>query len=86
MLLGRLYSNTQNHLRKLRGGEKHRVFVSLDKLLTEVSALLTAPPKGKLSLHDQGCFALGYYHQKARRFEEIAERQAAKAEREAATA
>ncbi len=83
MLLGRLFSNAQNHLRKLRGGDKHRVFVSLDKLLTEVSGLLTVPPKGKLSLHDQGRFALGYYHQKARRFEEIAERKAAKAEREA---
>ena len=86
MLLGRLFSNAQNHLRKLRGGDKHRVFVSLDKLLTEVSGLLTAPPKGKLSLHDQGRFALGYYHEKARRFEEIAERQAAKAEREAIAA
>jgi hypothetical protein len=44
-----------------------------------VSQKLPAPPSGQLSLRDQGRFALGYYHQKARRFEEIAERKAAKA-------
>ena len=85
MLLGRLYSNAQNHLRKVRGF-KPGAFVSLDRLLTEISRQLVAPPKGQLSLHDQGRFALGYYHQKASRFEEIAERQAAKAEREATAA
>lgn len=85
MLLGRLFDGATKHLRKLRG-EKPGAFVSLDRLLTEVSSQLVAPPKGKLSLHDQGRFALGYYHQKARRFEEFAERQAAKAEKELAAA
>lgn len=85
MLLGRLFDGATKHLRKLRS-DKPGAFFSLDRLLTEVSSQLPAPPKGKLSLHDQGRFALGYYHQKARRFEEIAERQAAKAEKEAAAA
>ena len=85
MLLGRLFDGATKHLRKLRS-EKPGAFVSLDRMLTEVSSQLVAPPNGKLSLHDQGRFALGYYHQKARRFEEFAERQAAKAEKEAAAA
>jgi CRISPR-associated protein Csd1 len=78
VVLGRLYANAQNHLRKLRG-DKPGAYVSLDRLLTEVSTKLAAPPQGQLSLHDQGRFALGYYHQKAKRFEEIAERKAARA-------
>jgi hypothetical protein len=32
------------------------------------------PPRGVLSQRDQGLFALGYYHQRARHFEQIAER------------
>ena len=85
MILGRLQIGARQHLRKIRG-EKPGFAYTLDKLLTEVSSQLVSPPKGKLSLHDQARFALGYYHQKARRFEEIAERQAAKAEKDAATA
>ena len=65
MVLGRLYANAQNHLRKLRG-EKPGTYVALDKLLAEVSKQLPAPPTGQLSLRDQGRFALGYYHQKAK--------------------
>jgi CRISPR-associated protein Csd1 len=79
VVLGRLYANAQNHLRKLRG-ERPGAYVVLDKLLAEVSGKLAAPPSGQLSLRDQGRFALGYYHQKARRFEEIAERKAARAD------
>lgn len=76
LVFSRLYANAQNHLRKLRG-DKPGSFVSLDKLLTEVSTLLpAAPPHGQLSLQDQGRFALGYYHQRARQFEQIAERKA----------
>lgn len=79
VVLGRLYANAQNHLRKLRG-DKPGAYTVLDKLLTEVSGLLPpAPPQGQLSLEDQGRFALGYYHQRARRFAEIAERKAARA-------
>jgi CRISPR-associated protein Csd1 len=80
VVLGRLYANAQNHLRKIRG-EKPGACVALDKLLAEVSKKLPAPPAGQLSLIDQARFALGYYHQKAKRFEEIAERRAARAEK-----
>jgi len=79
MVLGRLFANSQNHLRRLRG-EKPGQAVVLDKLLAEMSQKLAVPPDRQLSLRDQGRFALGYYHQKAKRFEEIAERKAAKAE------
>lgn len=72
----RLFANAQNHLRKLRG-EKPGHYIALDRLLSEVSGLLPAAhPRKQLSLKDQGLFALGYYHQKAKRFEEIAERKA----------
>jgi CRISPR-associated protein Csd1 len=77
MVLSRLYVNAQKHLRKVRS-DKPGTAVTLEKLLTEVSGKLSAPP-GVLSLRDQGRFALGYYHQKAKRFEEIAARKAAKA-------
>jgi CRISPR-associated protein Csd1 len=83
VVLGRLFANAQNHLRKLRG-EKPGAYVNLEKLLTEVSRRLIAPPRGQLSLEDQGRFALGYYHQKARRFEEMADKKAAAAEKAAA--
>ena len=79
MVVGRLYANAQNHLQKLRG-EKPGSYASLERRLTEVSSQLTAPPKGQLSLIDQGWFALGYYHQKAKRYEEIARRKAEKEE------
>ncbi len=79
MVLSRLYNNAHNHLRKLRG-EKPGTAVALEKLLMEVSRKLTAPPNGQLSLRDQARFALGYYHRKAKRFEEIAARKAAKSD------
>jgi CRISPR-associated protein Csd1 len=76
LVFSRLFANAQNHLRKLKG-EKPGTHISLDKLLTEVSSLLPpTPPKGHLSLQDQGRFALGYYHQRARQFEQIADRKA----------
>lgn len=71
-VFNRLFSNAQNHLRKLRT-ERPGSFVSLDKRLTELVALLPAsPPAGQLSVRDQGRFALGYYNQRAKQFEEIA--------------
>jgi CRISPR-associated protein Csd1 len=79
LVFNRLFINSQNHLRKLRS-EKPGSFVFLDKRLTElVAALPAAPPAGQLSARDQGRFALGYYHQRAKQFEEIAQRKAAKA-------
>jgi CRISPR-associated protein Csd1 len=83
LVLGRLYANAQNHLGKLRG-DKPGAYAALDRLLTEVSGKLKTPPTGQLHLVEQAQFALGYYHQKARRFEEIAERKAAKAAKAAA--
>jgi CRISPR-associated protein Csd1 len=87
VVIGRLYANAQNHLRKLRG-DNPGSYVALDKLLTEVSSLLKREEEGQteltlpqhqLSLIEQGLFGLGYYHQKAKRFEEIAQRKLAKA-------
>lgn len=79
LVFSRLFANAQNHLRKIKT-EKPGAYVNNDKLLSEVVAKLPAsPPAGQLSLQDQGRFALGYYHQRAKRFQEIAERKAAKA-------
>lgn len=79
LVFNRLFSNAQNHLRKIKV-EKPGSFVSLDKRLTELVRLLpAAPPSGQLSMQDQGRFALGYYHQRAKQFEEISDRKAAKA-------
>jgi CRISPR-associated protein Csd1 len=79
MVLCRLFAGAQHHLRKIRG-ENPGACVALEKRLAEVSALLKSPPSGQLSLEEQGRFALGYYHQRAKQFEAIAERKAAKAE------
>jgi CRISPR-associated protein Csd1 len=88
VVIGRLFANSQNHLRKLRS-ERPGSYVALDRLLTEVSDLLKKEengrvqitlPRHQLSLIEQGLFALGYYHQKSKRFADIAERKAAKLE------
>lgn len=80
LLFSRLFANAQNHLRKLKS-EKPGAFVNNDRLLSEIVSLLpSAPPSGQLALKDQGRFALGYYHQRAKRFQDIAERKAKKAE------
>jgi CRISPR-associated protein Csd1 len=79
MVLGRLFDGAQHHLRKLRG-DNPGACVALEKRLGEVALLLKAPPSGRLTLEEQGRFALGYYHQRARQFETIAERKAARAE------
>jgi CRISPR-associated protein Csd1 len=85
LVISRLYCNARNHLRKLKG-EKPGSYFALDKLLAEVTALHSAtPPKRHLSLQDQGRFALGYYHQRAKRFEEIAERKANRVDAETAS-
>jgi CRISPR-associated protein Csd1 len=79
LIFARLFANSQNHLRKIRG-ENPGAAYNLDRRLAEVTSLLPpAPPAGTLPLADQGRFALGYYHQKAKTFEEIADRKLAKA-------
>jgi CRISPR-associated protein Csd1 len=76
---GRLVANAQNHLRKLRG-EKPGAAVALERRLADILELLpAAPPPVQFSLRDQGRFALGFYHEKAKRFEQLAERKAEKA-------
>jgi CRISPR-associated protein Csd1 len=78
MVAGRLQENARKHLRKIRG-DKPGLFVTLERRLMEVLGLLDiAPPPQRLSLQDQGLFALGYYHEKAKRLEEAADRRAAK--------
>lgn len=80
MVFSRLQDNARNHLRKIRG-EKPGQAVNLEKRLMEVCDLLgAAPPPKQFSLQDQGRFALGYYHEKAKGFQESAERRAAKAD------
>jgi CRISPR-associated protein Csd1 len=79
LVFSRLFANAQNHLRKIKG-DNPGAFTMNDKLLSEIVSLLPpAPPTGQLPLRDQGRFALGYYHQRAKRFQEIAERKAKKA-------
>jgi len=79
-VFARLFANAQNHLRKIREDkEKRKWFRALDARLTKIARLLEKPPSGVLSLVDQGYFALGYYHQKARKFEQNAENKARKA-------
>jgi CRISPR-associated protein Csd1 len=78
LVFSRLFANAQNHLRKIKT-DKPGAYVNNDKLLSEVVAKLPpAPPVNQLSLQDQGRFALGYYHQRAKRFQDIADRKAAK--------
>ena len=82
LVFSRLYDGAQNHMRKLKR-EKPGAFTNLDRRLTEITGLLpAAPPQGTLSLADQGRFALGYYHQKAKTNASRAEAKAAKAKRE----
>jgi CRISPR-associated protein Csd1 len=87
LIFARLFANAQNHLRKIRT-ENVGAFVALDRLLTSITNMLSSdPPPTHLSIHDQARFALGYYHQKAKKFEEIAKRKAgAREAAEASTA
>jgi len=82
MVVARLQDNARNHLRKLRGN-KPGTFVVLERRLMEVLGLLGAtPPPQRMSLQDQGRFALGFYHEKAKRLQEAADRRAEKAKAE----
>lgn len=79
LVFSRLFSNAQNHLRKLKG-ERPAAAIGKEKLLSEVVSLLPSrPPVMRFSLQEQGLFAIGYYHQRAKRFQDIAENKAKKA-------
>lgn len=84
-VIGRLFVSNMHHLRKLRDSNP-KACKSLDRRVTEVSSSLKVEdlPRGQLSLVEQAYFALGYYHQKAKKFEEIAAHKARKAEDAAA--
>jgi len=60
-----LLSLAEKHLRKL--DQKAKIFYA--KQLTELTSLLTESYPSHHTLHDQGIFQLGYYHQQQKRFE-----------------
>jgi len=59
----------QKHLKKLRGLDSKAAY-GIERRIMEIEGLLQPSEKGpypsNLSLEEQGLFALGYYHQKAR--------------------
>lgn len=68
-VFGTLIHNAQNHLGKLRGDQKNiGTFIAVDKKLTEVMGHISDFPN-TLSLRRQGIFALGFYHQRAARWQ-----------------
>lgn len=74
----RLVRGAQPHLSKLRREREH-VFYALDRRLQDILAEVQPTFPRILTLHDQGLFALGYYHQKAEQRHAINEARAAKA-------
>ena len=76
--MGRLFRNAQNHLAKAGGGAAENVRKDFEAISVQLGDHF--PPS--LDLEGQGCFALGYYHQKAEYRRLAAERkeQAANAE------
>ncbi len=79
LVLRRLVDGAIDHLKKIRG-DNPRFSDHLERRLVGILALAPATPLGgQLTLEEQARFTLGFYHQKAKRFEEIAERKAAKA-------
>jgi CRISPR-associated protein Csd1 len=78
-ILGNLFENAHNHLRKLRGENQARA-AALESRLAATANKLRGVPEGQLPLAEQAWFALGYYHAKAARIEQAAERKRRKAE------
>jgi CRISPR-associated protein Cas8c/Csd1, subtype I-C/DVULG len=62
-----LLRNAQHHLGRLRK-DKPRYAISLEKEVQEIMDLLSSTFPKSLKLESQGHFALGYYHQRSRRF------------------
>lgn len=75
-----LMNGAQAHLSKLRkDSSKGGLHLTYERRLAEISAhLQTIPPA--LDLENQALFGLGYYHQKAEKFEAIEEARRAKGE------
>jgi CRISPR-associated protein Csd1 len=61
---GRLMKLSQNHLSKLKNGDKTGLYGFFDKKLQEVCVALKDGFPALLTLEEQGQFALGYYHKK----------------------
>lgn len=61
LVMGRLFSNAQNHLAKVGGGAAENVRKDIETISIQLGDHF--PPS--LDLEGQGRFALGYYHQKA---------------------
>jgi CRISPR-associated protein Csd1 len=65
-VFGRLMRGLQPHLSKLERDRKG-AWVGLQRRMEEVTRDLGTFPR-TLTLQEQGLFALGYYHERARRF------------------
>jgi CRISPR-associated protein Csd1 len=79
IVFSRLLSGARDHLGKIRKSNPG-AYTKEEKRLQEVMAHIANVPS-VLPLEQQALFSLGFYHQKARRFEEIQEAKAAKAAR-----
>lgn len=77
IVFSRLLSGARDHLGKIRKSNPG-AYTNEEKRLQEVMAHISNVPS-VLPLEEQALFSLGFYHQKARRFEEIQEAKAAKA-------
>ena len=71
-VFSRLLRGAQPHLSKLKRDNPGAYWANEERL-AEIQENLTEFPK-TLTLEQQGLFALGYYHQRARQFREIRER------------
>lgn len=69
-----LLKNARHHLTKLRQ-DKAGAYYRIEAAMEGIIRKLTEFPK-TLSLPEQGYFALGYYHQKDHRYQQIRENQA----------
>ena len=65
-VFGRLMRGVQPHLSKLER-DNRGAWVGLQRRIEEVSQGIVTFPR-TLTLQEQGVFALGYYHERARRF------------------
>lgn len=77
-----LMNGAQAHLSKLRKDpSKGGLSIAFERRLAEISAHLQTIPNA-LDLENQALFSLGYYHQKAEKFEAIEEAKKAKGEQQ----
>lgn len=67
LVLGRLTRLSQFHLNKL-GKEKKGLAITIEKQIAEIWARIQDSLPSTLSLDDQSLFAMGFYQQKAHRF------------------